>query len=271
MPSDPLFSHDDMDALKPRGRKRRFGWLTGAIATMTLAAFAGVVWHAFNLGIRAGSESVAPLIRADPNPTKMRPESPGGMQVPHRDKTVFETIAPSAGTPPVERLLPPPEAPTPLPEAGATGAEEPLEMAPPATPELTPPSPQLAGQAPSGTSAQPSTQPPTGAGSAGSPAPSGSAPPAKQEARLQPEDGVYRVQLTALRSREAVETVWRRLKDVHADLLGGLDLNVERADLGPGKGVFFRLQVGPLADRAEARALCDELSQRQQGCQVVKP
>ncbi|MGH6953760.1 MAG: SPOR domain-containing protein [Alphaproteobacteria bacterium] len=264
MPSDPLFSGDYVDAPKPRGRRRKLGWLTGTIATVTLAAFAGVVWHAYNLGIRAGSESVAPLIRADPHPTKMRPESPGGMQVPHRDKTVFETIAPSAGAPPVERLLPPPEAPTPLPEAGATGAEEPPEVAPPATPELTPPSPQLAGQTPSGTPAQPSAQPPTGAGSA-------SAPPAKQEARLQPEDGVYRVQLTALRSREAVETVWRRLKEVHADLLGGLDLNVERADLGPGKGVFFRLQIGPLADRAEARALCDELGQRQQGCQVVKP
>ncbi len=50
--------------------------------------------------------------------------------------------------------------------------------------------------------------------------------------------------------------------------LGGLTANYERVDI-PGKGVFFRVQAGPLRDRAAAQALCEKLSAQKQGCIVV--
>jgi len=43
-----------------------------------------------------------------------------------------------------------------------------------------------------------------------------------------------------------------------------------RVDLGE-KGVFYRVQAGPLADAAAAERLCAELKERKQGCIVVKP
>ncbi len=55
----------------------------------------------------------------------------------------------------------------------------------------------------------------------------------------------------------------------NADLLGGLTLTVERADLGE-KGVFYRVQAGPVADEAAARKLCAALGERKQACLVVR-
>jgi len=50
-----------------------------------------------------------------------------------------------------------------------------------------------------------------------------------------------------------------------------LTLSVTKADLGPKKGVFYRLRVGPVADEAAARALCANLAKREMGCLVVRP
>jgi hypothetical protein len=53
------------------------------------------------------------------------------------------------------------------------------------------------------------------------------------------------------------------------DLVGDLDLVVERVDLGPGKGVFYRIQGGAFPDRVSAAEVCNALSQREVECVVV--
>lgn len=80
-----------------------------------------------------------------------------------------------------------------------------------------------------------------------------------------------RVQLAAFRSLERAEIGWGRIFAVHEDLLGGLAHRVVRADLGEEKGVFHRLQAGPMDDSDAAKALCDKLRAREQGCLVVAP
>ncbi len=94
----------------PRRRSRALGVF---VATFALAAFAGVVWYAYDQGLRRGTETTAPLIKADARPTKVRPEQPGGLQVPNQDKLVYEAMRPgeTSGAARVERLLPPPERP----------------------------------------------------------------------------------------------------------------------------------------------------------------
>ena len=80
-----------------------------------------------------------------------------------------------------------------------------------------------------------------------------------------------RVQLAAFRSPERAEIGWGRIFAVHEDLLGGLAHRVVRVDLGEEKGVFHRLQAGPMADSDAAKALCESLREREQGCLVVAP
>ena len=61
------------------------------------------------------------------------------------------------------------------------------------------------------------------------------------------------------------------LTSKHLDLLGRLGLTITKADLGAGKGIFYRLRAGPLADEGTARGLCKQLTRRQIGCLVIRP
>ena len=80
----------------------------------------------------------------------------------------------------------------------------------------------------------------------------------------------YRLQLAALRSREAASKAWNRLRGQNRKLLGKHELEIERKDLGPPKGVYYRLLVGPATDRETARRLCAALAKRKVGCLVVQ-
>jgi hypothetical protein len=43
-----------------------------------------------------------------------------------------------------------------------------------------------------------------------------------------------------------------------------------RVDLGD-RGIFYRIQAGPVADAAAAERTCNELKRRGVGCLLVKP
>ncbi len=295
---DPAFTPDTGRAPKWRNR-----WLAGTVALAALGGFAGLVWYAYNLGIRAGSESVAPLIKAEEGPAKIRPEEPGGMEVPYQDKLVYDRLAPDQAEPLVERLLPPPEAPLPPPQTAEPPppVAAPLDSAGVQVPEPPPPSPLIVlieTEVPKSavpppltagieTAAPEAVPPPLTAGIETAAPEAVPTPPvpevaATQEAAPAKEaESVtdltaapvksYRVQVAAVRSSEAAYGGWQRLQAQHKDLLGKLKLTVQRVDLGPEKGVFYRVQAGPLADRAAARDLCTKLSLRRVGCLIVRP
>ena len=69
----------------------------------------------------AGGAGDIPLIRADTRPMRVKPENPGGMQIPDRDMLIYGQQRPQ-----VEHLLPPPEQPmarpSPASAASAAGA-----------------------------------------------------------------------------------------------------------------------------------------------------
>ena len=81
----------------------------------------------------------------------------------------------------------------------------------------------------------------------------------------------YKVQLAAVRSLERAQGEWERMRRKNSDLLGNLSLSVVKADLGPEKGVVYRLRAGPVTDKAAARALCAKLARQKMGCLVVRP
>ena len=81
----------------------------------------------------------------------------------------------------------------------------------------------------------------------------------------------YKVQLAAVRSLERAQGEWERMRRKNSDLLGNLSLSVVKVDLGPEKGVVYRLRAGPVTDKAAARALCAKLARQKMGCLVVRP
>lgn len=255
--------------------KRRGLWLI-AVAGV-LAAGAGGGWVAMEAWGPGGGEPEIPLIRALAGPVKVRPESPGGMNIPNRDKLVYGRMQGNEEIPLVERLLPEPEQPLPPPARPEAAKAQPAPEAAPAPEEAAAPAEPEAEAAPeSKPEAKPETPP-----AAPSPVPTlaevlaakppQAAPPAAEIKKPEPKKAGYKVQLAAIRSPQLAQQEWKRLRAKNTDLLGRLELSVSRADLGPAKGVFFRLRAGPLPDETAARALCAKLAQRKVGCLVVPP
>jgi acyl-CoA hydrolase len=78
------------------------------------------------------------------------------------------------------------------------------------------------------------------------------------------------VQLAALRTNDEAERARQMLRIAQNDILDRLELTIERADLGPERGVFYRIQTGPIDVAEEAKNLCRSFTQRRQNCFVVR-
>jgi cell division septation protein DedD len=249
------------------------GFAKGVAAVAGVIVFSVVVVYAYNKGKEAGGGSTPPIIKAGPAPYKVRPEQPGGMKVLNRDKQIYSEMEDGPKEPVVERLLPPAEAPI-ITTAEASAATPPA-VEPKSVPAETDPPPAVAAAKP-----DPTPQPPPPQQNPPSPPKPTAKPPvetvtkptARQLSKIVPaSNGGYRIQLASLRSNAAAARSWKKLVDSHKELLGGLRLTIARRDLGAGKGVFFRVQAGPLKDQAAARSLCDKLKRRKISCLVVRP
>ena len=230
-----------------RHRPRYRGALVAIAALLLIGGVAGGVWFAYQQGLRHASVANAagdvPLIRADERPTKVKPENPGGMEVPDRDKLIYTQKRAA-----VEHLLPPPEKPMARP--GASPAVPASDASQP-RPGLA--ASNAAANAPPGQPAQAPVKPGPAAAPAGKPA-------TPQKA------GGLRVQLGTVHSEEAARQEWDRIKRANPDLLGSISVTPARAET-EDKGTLYRLVSGPVAD---AERLCGELKRRNVGCFIVR-
>ncbi len=260
---------------------RRWG-IPALIAWVTLSAFAGALWFAYEQGVRKGMETGFPLVRADDGPVKIRPDDPGGLEVPHQDKRIYERMAgDEAAVEDEARLRPEPERPVDreiliassvtggsvaggsiaggsVAEGDAAGTTVGTTAAPvpppPVPPPPVPPEETKRKPAPQASVAPPPRQAVASQAVASGPA---------NRSRL-------RIQLGSYRSAAEAERAWKRLSAREELLLGDLDPLVARADLGD-RGIFHRLQAGPFESVKAAQAACARLKQRKLGCLVVRP
>ena len=94
------------------------------IAVAAVFAFGTSIWYAYQYGVNQQVAANPPLIKAEPGPTKLKPDDPGGMAVPDRDKLVYDRVTDSPPEPRTERLLPPPDEPMAKPDAPPPPAVE---------------------------------------------------------------------------------------------------------------------------------------------------
>ena len=169
-------------------------------------------------------------------------------------------------------------------QAGTNRQEEPAAMPsiPPAPPEI-PAKMAAAPPSPPSTSQSPSPAPDSEIGQseaqrlsrielAASGAPATAAnekPPAKASSSASTAAGV---QLASYRAAKTAKMGWTALSKSHPDLFKDLNPVVLRVNLGPKKGIFYRLQTGPFAQMGAARQFCATLKEKnpRQGCIPIK-
>ncbi|MCR4269193.1 hypothetical protein NUU27_23690, partial [Nitratireductor sp. ZSWI3] len=120
-----------MRARPAQARSRR--GLMAAAAIGGVAVLGAIAAFAFSSG---GSDAETPaLVRADPDPVKVKPENPGGQQVPNQDNQVYQRVSGAElnSAPAQERLVTtveePVEVPAPQAEASVPKSEERLTSA----------------------------------------------------------------------------------------------------------------------------------------------
>lgn len=274
--------------MPPERRRKRSPPLSLLLTVAGVTLFAGGVVAV--LSFTGGGVSVGgppPVIEADGTPMKSRAPDVGADDAAPPDRLVYERLA-GATRPSVERLLPPPEQPLPRPIVAPDPPPPPEPVRPVVAP--LPPSAQPQGQSPANMLAPPSSPPNQPAQAATSPAgasptvtPHAAAtkpppasqppPPAKTAAPPPPKatggGGGWRIQLASVRTEAEAASEWKRLSSRYAGALGGVGMQIVKADLGE-KGVFYRVQGGGL-DEIGARSVCEQLKSQNVGCVVVKP
>jgi len=264
---DTEYDLDDDEADAEESPRSRL--LPIATAVLALLGFAGIIWYAYQWGAGSVAPEELPVIRAETAPSKIRPESPGGLVVPYQETLALNNLQPDPEKPQVERLLPPPETPLPPPRIAAAPAPTPTTQVPttqaPATEVVTPVPPASAAPPAPDTKAAVSTQEPP---KQQAPATKAPAPAVPAPAVSIPVNG-FVLQLASLKAKERAPVLWSRLQKSFPGLLTGKQLVVASVDLA-GRGTFYRVQAGYFSDRASAEAVCKQLKAKRQDCLVTK-
>ena len=241
------------------------------LSVVTLVGFASVIWYAYNTGIREGSEFAAPILKPD-GPSKVAPANPGGQRIADQDKLVYGKIDKSTEGRRTERLLPPPEKLLPVPIARkpppVPASKLDVPKAPPTSTLSMPRSKVLAQKVKPKEDRSP--EPLVPLKPLETPRPPVVPPkPPQVASKPDPLKG-YRIQIGAHRSEAAAKSAWNKRLKQHGTILNQLTLIVRRVDLR-NRGVYYRVQAGPLNDQEAAKRMCDALKQKKVGCLVIRP
>ncbi|WP_033069621.1 SPOR domain-containing protein [Thalassospira australica] len=260
-------------------------------------ALGGAGYWFYNQGQPIQDDGNLPILLPDPSPIKIRPEDPGGMEVPHRETTVYDQLSdvdPDANVV-LQELPDMPRAPEVTAAPVISESEQPAadqaetqnsdaEIAPgekqtdadtaltPAPkPEATVEAPEIS--APELTDAQKAVEAAQNRANdtvvEQSPEETKTAPAVKSDSKTVSQND-YRIQLASVRDESGAASEWKRLSSKNKDLLDNLQMFVQRIEID-GKGIFYRLQAGPLADAGVAEKLCADLKERSVGCLIVRP
>ncbi len=265
--------------------------MTAAVALFVLFA---VFWSTYPRNDGEENTGPVPMIRADASAFKAAPDDPGGMDIPYRDSTVFETLRSAnnaQGDSKVESLLPAPEQPMAREQVFAGFKTDPIDSPIDPTTDMA-----LDAEAP--VTQNPVTEDVAAVAPIVEPAPAAvvaetvtpaetkpvetakavTAPDAEKATKIEPavgnakdrssEAGTHYIQLGSVKDRSGAEAEWNKLKKEFPAQLGSLSLRIQDVTI-PDRGTFYRIQGGSVA-QAKAKEICAAIAaKRSGGCIVV--
>ena len=223
------------------------------IALFVLASFAGVVWLAYERGVVSGHTEPR-TIAAEPGPAKVAANDVG-RQEPYKGLKIYEQPSGNENY------------------DGTTVDDSSTPAAPPAKPSKTVPAavPQTATPKPSqeaqhdtvGKIIEETKKSPAAPAKVAETTPS--PPTAVQIAAPNTTSSGYVLQIGSYKTRDEANESWNAFRAKHAAAVGELSVDIKAADLG-GKGTWYRLRLGPFADKTSANAACEKIKSAGGNC-----
>jgi len=240
----------------------------GTFAGIALAAVVG--WFVLSPQYAEQNKDI-PVIRRPQTAVKIKPDNPGGMEIPNQDKDVYNIVEKkNVDNTIVENLLPVPEQPK-LPDIvpevtdineNATNLDEIVE-------EVNEPASEVAAVPEKPVEILDNTKEKVTEAIA--------EPKVKSEVKeeIKPEvkeivavGGKWQIQLIASKNKESVEQTWKNLSAKYTDLQK-FTHEVQSTDLG-AQGIFYRLRAGAFATRDDAAKVCASLKAKGLNDCIVK-
>ncbi|MBE2192353.1 MAG: SPOR domain-containing protein [Alphaproteobacteria bacterium] len=246
----------------PPSMARLLLMVAGLAVVATIAAVTWATWPGDKSRV---DEDTLPIMRVDPTVYKIKPEDPGGMMVPNKDSTIFESLGEERSEKTVENLLDESEVPmkkedifsteqSSEPEEEVVSSYEVVESKPEIKPEVK-------------QEVKQEVKP--------EPVKVEKVEPEKVEekpivSKIEPmkmTTGKSYVQFAAVKSDADAKAKWSKLQSQYPELKT-LSLHVQRADLG-SKGIFYRVQSGPMS-LEQAQDVCTKIKAAKGDCLVIK-
>lgn len=265
-------------------RKKKPAILIGVSIGVVLAVAIGGLTFGRYVSVYYDADSGAlPVIRADSSIDGMKPAAPGGMEVPNRDKLVYERLRRNNTEVPVERLLPSVEKPH-SPVVKEEKKEPPKQAEAPKKQEQPKKEEDPIAALAAGIIRQDRQQSSaliyeddgtpvevmfkeTPAVSEKAKEETKPAKTVKPEKTAEPEE-FFSIQLVSTRSESAAESEWKRLSKKFKEIIGDQSHYISKTVVS--SGTFYRLRAGRFEKKEDAAALCDQLKTKKQECFVVK-
>ena len=268
------YGHDPLDELRKdseinSSNKSSSNMIVIASILVVATAIAGVAWYMYSASQDLPEGEIL-VISADNEEIKTKPADPGGMVVDNMDKSIYDSIDTQAKNEDDKptTLLPVAEEPVDrnmvileeqasvtkegeiLPEAvllvEETVTDNIPESAKAVEPVIKPKEEYI------------------------KPVAKKDSPKKAIEFAKKDKKSFYKVQVASFRSSSDAEKEWANLSKRFPKLIGGYQHYVVAKDI-EGKGVFYRLQMGPFTKETDARKACTQLKEVGKNCLLVKP
>ena len=227
-------------------------------------------------------EASIPLISANNDPLKVRPDNPGGKKIENRDKYVYKSLTNEDVETTIEQILPPAEEPlveSPLDlnndnekekisingEVSSTQKIEDQEtLTIQEIEEVISDKPQLKDINTQATNASENIDLKVENENTNI-----SEKKSENATNIDEEKNYFQVQIAASKNRKALLNDWKKMKNKNSDLLEGFNLELSPIDSG-SKNTFLRSRIGNFINKKTASELCLSLKNRGIDCFVTK-
>ncbi|WP_417479928.1 SPOR domain-containing protein [Maricaulis maris] len=259
---------DEFATFDARDEDARRGLLLLTTALAAFVLFLGVVWSAYNQGLRDSGRDGAPRLVPNEEPYRERPVDPGGAETPDTELEVYDRLTGDGAADDTVSLRPAPE--EPLEDSGRptlrveqVDADAAADTQPQDTPIETDTLPDATPrQAPQRPVREPDP----------APDPVVAAPePAAPSGQVTGVDltGSWVVQIASFRTEADAEAAWVAFRTRFSDISSGMAPDVASVEI-EGRGTYHRLRIAAFGDRGDAVSFCSTLQSRGQDCLVAR-